>query len=48
MISRSLASARIAVPSFVARRKIETPAVIAKARPIAMIWVRLTEVPQIV
>ena len=48
VISRSLASARMAVPSFVTRRKTVTAAVITNARPMAMIWVRLTLVPQIV
>ena len=37
VISRSFASARIAVPSFVTRRNTLTPTVIANASPIAMI-----------
>ena len=47
VISRSFASARIAVPSFVTRRKRLTAAVSASASPIAMICVRLTLVPRI-
>src|SRR5205823_14158409 len=45
VISRSLARARIAVPSFVTRRKTVTAAVTANASAIAMIWVRFTFVP---
>jgi len=45
VISRSFASARIAVPRRVNRRKIVTAMVIARASTTEMIWVRFTLVP---
>jgi hypothetical protein len=48
VISRSFASARIAVPSFVKRRNALITAVSTNASTMAMICVRVTFVPQIV